>query len=272
MRKLSELIVLVRGGGEVGTAIAHRLYRSHFRVCITEIASPLAINRGSSFSEAIFETSMTVEGVTAERSLPNLEQIYKVWRNDNIPVVADAELSVKPLLKADVLINAMMLKRKTNTNLSDAPLVIGIGPGFTAGEDVHLVIESHSGHNLGKVLVEGSAEDESELDSGIDSQTGTRVICAEDAGIFSTQNNIGDAILTEDEIGRLNDVPIKAPLSGMIRGILRDEMKVLSNTRLIEIDPKSDKSVCFLMRDIMRSVAGGALEAILMSLNLAETS
>jgi xanthine dehydrogenase accessory factor len=272
MRKLSELIVLVRGGGEVGSAVAHRLYRSHFRVCITEIASPLAINRGSSFSEAIFETSKIVEGVTAERSLPNLEQIYKVWRNGNMPIVADAELSIKPLLKPDVLINAMMLKRKTNTNLSDASLVIGIGPGFVAGDDVHMVVESHSGINLGKALVEGSAEDEPDLSSGTDNQTGERMIWAEDAGVFSTQKNIGDTVLTDDVIGLLNDIPIKSPLSGIIRGILRDEMKVLSNTRLVNIDPKSDKPVCFVIRDRMRAVAGGVLEAIMMSMNLVETN
>jgi xanthine dehydrogenase accessory factor len=271
MRKLSELIVLVRGGGEVGTAIAHRLYRSHFRVCIAEIASPLAIHRGCSYSEAIYDSSKIVDGVTAERSLPNLEQIYKVFRNDNIPVVADAELSVKPLLKPDVLINAMMLKRKTNINLSDAPLVIGIGPGFTAGDDVHMVVETHAGNNLGKVLVEGSAEAEPEINTGIDSLTGDRVIWAEDAGVFATQKNIGDTVLTGDVIGQLNDVPITAPLSGMIRGILRDQMKVLSNTRLVEIDPESNKSVCFIIRDKMRAVAGGALEAIMISMNLGET-
>ena len=270
MRKLSELIVLVRGGGEVGSAIAHRLHRSHFRVCITEIASPLAIHRGSSFSEAVYDTNKTVEEVTAERTLPSLEQIYRVWRAGNIPVVVDPEIIVKPLLKPDVLINAMMLRRETNTKLNDAPLVIGIGPGFAAGGDVHLVVESNTSRNLGKVLVEGTAENVAEKPEGIDSISGEKVIYAEDNGVFTTEKNIGDAVLADDLIGKLNDVPIKAPISGILRGLLRNEVKVLSNARLIEIDPKNDRSVCFAIGDNMRAIAGRVLEAIMMSLNTAE--
>jgi xanthine dehydrogenase accessory factor len=270
MRNLSELIILVRGAGETGSSVAHRLHRSHFRVCIAEIASPLAIHRGASFSEAIYETTKTIDGVTAERSLPNLEQIYKVWRNGNIPIVADAELTVKPLLKADVLINAMMLKRKTNINLEDAPLVIGIGPGFSAGEDVHLVVESHSGCNLGKVIVEGSAEAEADPSAAANDPSGVRVIWSEDAGVFSTDKNIGDAVLAEDVIGKIDEVPVKAPVSGILRGLLRDQIKVLSHTRLAELDPKSDKTACFAIRETSRSIAGGVLEAVMMSLNVGE--
>jgi xanthine dehydrogenase accessory factor len=268
MRKLSELIVLVRGGGEVGTAIAHLLFRSHFRICIAEIASPLAIHRGCSFSEAIYDTKKTVEDLTAECVQPSLEGIYRAWRNGNISVVSDAELSVKPLLKPDVLVNAMMLRRKTNTTLNDAPLVIGLGPGFSAGDDVHLVIETHQGVNLGRVLVEGCAEEEQSHASGSGGSEG--MILAEDAGVFSTQKNIGDAVLAGDEIGRLNDLPVNAPLSGILRGIVRDQMKVLSHMRLAEIDPKSDKSVCFNIQNNMRTVAGGVLEAIMLSLNVEE--
>ncbi|MBN1190713.1 MAG: EF2563 family selenium-dependent molybdenum hydroxylase system protein [Dehalococcoidales bacterium] len=262
MRKLSELIVLIRGGGEVGSAIAQRMVRSHFRVCITEIASPLAIHRGCSFSETVFDTRKKVEDIASERIQPSLEYIYRAWRNGNLPVVVDPELSVKPLLKPDVLVNAMMLRRKTNTTMEDAALVIGIGPGFTAGEDVHLVIETHPGYNLGRVLIEGCAEDENDADRD------RGLVLAEEAGVFTTQNNIGDAVLAGDEIGRLNDLPVNAPLSGVMRGILRDQIKVLSHTRLAEIDPGVDRSACFSIRDSMRAVAGGVLEAIMMSFNI----
>jgi xanthine dehydrogenase accessory factor len=270
MRKLSELIVLVRGGGEVGSAIAHLLFRCHFRVCIAEIASPLAIHRGCSFSEAIYDTTKSVEALAAECVQPSLEGIYRAWRNGNIPVVSDAELSVKPLLKPDVLVNAMMLRRKTNTTLNDAPLVIGVGPGFSAGDDVHLVIETHPGINLGRVLIEGCAEDDQSAAPGAGSTGGECAVLSEDSGVFTTQKNIGDAVLAGDEIGRLNDSPINAPLSGILRGILRDQMKVLSHTRLAVIDPKSDKSVCFSIQNNMRTIAGGVLEAIMLSLNVEE--
>lgn len=270
MRKLSELIVLVRGGGEVGSAVAHRLYRSHFRVCITEIASPLTISRGNSFSEAVYDTSKTVEGAHAERALPSLEHIYRVWRNGDIPIVVDPELLIKPLIRPDVLINAMMLNRETHTRIEDAPLVIGIGPGFTIGSSAHLIVESNIGNNLGKVLIKGATEAAAEKPVGTENKTEEEVIWAEDAGVFSTEKNIGDAVLTGDLIGKLNDRPITASVSGILRGLLRNETKVLSNTRLIEIDPKNDKSVCFTIRDQMRAIAGGALEAIMMSFNLAE--
>jgi xanthine dehydrogenase accessory factor len=272
MRKLSELIVLVRGGGEVGSAVAHRLTQSHFRVCITEIASPLAVSRETCFSEAVYDTAKVVEGVKGERSLPNLESIYRVWRNGNIPVVVDPDLAVKALIKPDVLINAMMLKRKTSTKITDAPLVIGIGPGFLVGEDAHLVIESNNSNNLGKVIIEGEAEADTGKPVEIGGLSKERVIWAEDSGVFTTTKNIGDAVLANDIIGQLGEISIQAPISGMLRGLLRNEVKVLTGAKLLEIDPVNEKSVCFTIRDKMRAIAGGTLEATMMSLNIAEAT
>lgn len=267
MRKLSELIVLIRGGGEVGSAIAHRLFRSHFRVCIAEIASPLADSRGVSFSEAIYDSTKVVEELTAESMSPSLEKIYRVWRNDIIPIVVDPELITKPLLKPDVLVNAMMLKRETNTKITDAPLVIGVGPGFTAGSDVHIVVESNPGKNLGRIIIEGESEEPSDSpESGIEG-----IIVAEDAGMFTTEKNIGDLILAEEIIGELNGVPLKAPIPGVLRGILRSESKVLTNVTLAEVDPTSDSTACFLIRDRMRVISGSVLEAIMINFNLADT-
>ncbi len=268
MRKLSELIVLIRGGGEVGSAIASRLFRCHFRVCITEIASPLAISRGVSFSEAVYDSTKMVEDLTAERTLPSLEHIYRVWRAGRVPVVVDPELRVKPLIKPDVLVNAMMLKRQTNTRITDAPLVIGIGPGFTAGSDVHLVVESHFGINLGNIVFEGESENTSENPELMEEA----LILAEDAGVFITDKNVGDSVQAGDMIGSLNEVALQAPIAGVLRGILRNESKVLANLDLAEIDPVNDKSACFIIRNNMKIISAGVLEAILMTLNAAEMS
>jgi xanthine dehydrogenase accessory factor len=272
MRNLSDLIVLVRGGGEVGSAIAHRLHRSHFRVCITETASPLAIRRGSCFSEAIYDTTKTIEDVTAERSDPSLEHIYRVWRNENIPVVADPELTVRALIKPDVLVNAMMLKRETNTRINDAPLVIGIGPGFTVGENVHILIESSPGCDLGKLVFEGKSTQKTGNHPEIDSSDTNKIIQAEDSGIFTTGKNLGDKVAAEDIIGYLEDLPLKAPISGMLRGLLRNEVKVLAGTQLAEIDSVNDKSTCFSISDKMRTISGGVLEAVMISYNVNQTS
>jgi xanthine dehydrogenase accessory factor len=268
MRKLSELIVLIRGGGEVGSAIAYRLSRCHFRICITEIASPLAISRGVSFSEAIYDTTKMVEELTAERTLPSLEHIYRIWRSGKIPIVVDPELTVKPLIKPDVLINAMMLKRQTNTRITDASLVIGIGPGFTAGSDVHMVIESNFGINLGSIIVEGESEKASENPELREEA----LILAEEAGVFTTDKNIGDSVLPGDFIGNLNDAPVTAPVSGVLRGILRNESRVLANLEMAEVDPVNNKAACFSIRNNMKVISGSVLESILMTLNTAEMS
>jgi xanthine dehydrogenase accessory factor len=211
-----------------------------------------------------------VEDITAERTLPSLDQIYKVWRGGNIPVLVDPELTVKALLKPDVLVNAMMLKRKTSSTMGDALLVIGIGPGFTAGEDVHMVVESANSNNLGKVIIEGKSEEDTEKPVEINGLTDEGVVWAEESGVFSSGKNIGDAVLAGDIIGQLNEEPVKAPMSGILRGVLRNEVRVLANTKLIEIDPVNDKSVCFKLRDKMRCISGGVLEAIMMSLNVDE--
>ncbi len=271
MRKLTELIVLVRGGGEVGSAIAHRLAHSHFRVCITEIAMPLSISRGTCFSEAVYDSTKTVEDVTGERAIPSLDQIYKVWRNGNVAVLVDPDLTVKALLRPDVLVNAMMLKRKTSSTMNDAALVIGIGPGFTAGEDVHMVVETANNNNLGKVILEGKSEEDPEKPAEADGLSAEKEVWAADAGVFKTERNIGDAVLAGDILGELNDEPIKAPISGVLRGLLRNETRVLGNARLAEIDPVHGKAVCEDIRDTMRAVAGGVLEAIMLSFNTEET-
>jgi len=267
MRKLSELIVLIRGGGEVGSAIANILTKCNFRVCIAEIASPLSLRRGVSYSEAVYETEKTIDGISAERTTVSLETIYKVWRNDKIPVVIDQELPVKPLIKPDVLINALMLSRQTSSKMEDAPLVIGIGPGFTVGEDVHLLIDTNPGENFGKVLIEGEVENiEKEPDLLV-----SHILKAEDSGVFTTDRNIGDIVLSGDIIGQLNDVSLVSPADGVIRGILRNETKVLNNTGLVEIDPVNDKTASFNISKDMRIIGGGVLQAILMSLNIEES-
>jgi xanthine dehydrogenase accessory factor len=268
MRKLNEMIVLIRGGGSVGSAIAQRLAHSHFRVCITETSSPTAIRRGVSLSEAIYENQKVVEDINGEKSLPTLEQIYKAWRNNQVPVLADPEISVRALLKPDVLINAMMLKRETNIHMKDAPLVIGIGPGFIAGGDVHLIVESNPGRSLGKVIIEGQSEPEVQIDPVLADPSTPRVIKADENGVFTTTKNIGDSVQANDVIGNIDDIPVKAPIGGVLCGILRNDMKVLANTRLAAVDPVGTKDSCLLVSDYNRAIAGGVLEAIMLSLNI----
>ena len=268
MRKLSELIVLIKGGGEVASGIAHRLHRNHFRVCLTEIANPLAVSRGTTFSEAVFDGVKTIMGVKAELVPASPEEIYRVWQQENIPIVIDPEASIKDKLKPDVLVDAIMAKRNTGTEITDAPLVIGVGPGFYAGRDVHIVVETNHSHNLGRVIVEGEAERNTGIPLAIGGLTKERVVWAPRAGIFTTDKEIGDSVVAHQIVGQVGDVPLEAPIGGMLRGLLRDGVRVSKGSKLIEIDPVNDRAICNFIADKMRKIGDGVVEAIMLKFNI----
>ena len=167
-KKLSEIVVLIRGAGEMASGVAHRLHQSHFKICMTEIPHPLAVRREVTFSEAIYEGEKEVEGVLA-KLIPKPEEIESVWREGHIPILIDPDgKKTRGFLKPDILVDGIMAKKNLGTQINDAPLVIGMGPGFTAGKDVHAVIETNRGHHLGKMILSGSAEP----DTGIPGEIG----------------------------------------------------------------------------------------------------
>ncbi|MCX6008997.1 MAG: selenium-dependent molybdenum cofactor biosynthesis protein YqeB [Chloroflexi bacterium] len=269
VRKLSELIVLIRGGGEVASGIAHRLHRCHFRVCLAEIANPLAVSRGTAFSEAVFDGVKTIEGVTAQLVSALPEEICRAWQQENVPVVIDPEASIREKIKPDVLVDSIMAKRNTGTKITDAPLVIGMGTGFYAGRDVHIVVETNHSNNLGRVIVEEEAEKNTGTPVAIGGLTKERVIWAPQAGTFTTDREIGDSVVAGEVVGGVGGLPLEAPIGGMLRGLMRDGAKVSKGVKLIEVDPVNDKAVCYVIRDKMRTIAGGVLEAIMLKFNTA---
>lgn len=270
VKKLSELIVLIRGGGEVASGIAHRLHRSHFRVCLTETKYPLAVSRGTSFSEAVFDGVKTIEGVAAELAPSSLEHIYKIWRQGKIPVVVDTRASVKDEIKPDVLIDAIMAKRNIGTYITDAPLVIGLGTGFYAGRDVYLVVETNHSNSLGRVIVHGEAEKDTGTPVEIEGLTRERVVWAPQDGTFTTEREIGESVVTGEVLGRIGGSLLEAPVGGILRGLLRGGVSVSKGAKLIEVDPVNDKAICSVIRDKMRAIAGGVLEAIMSRFNVGE--
>jgi len=265
VRKLIELVVLIKGAGEVASAVAHRLHRSHFRVCLTEIASPLAVSRGTCYSEAVFNGRKTIEGVTGELVAPDM--VRAAWERSHIAVVIDPRTTLRERLAPDVLVDATMMKTKTQTRLTDAPLVIGIGSGFTAGEDVHIVIESNNSTSLGRVLLEGQSEVNTGVPVNIAGLTRERVVWADRAGVFTSDRELGQTVAAGEVIARLDDAELKAPLGGMLRGLLRSGVRVPAGAKLIEVDPVNDSAVCYIIRDRMRAIAGGVLEAIMLRFN-----
>src|SRR4030042_6879177 len=166
-KKMNEWVVLIKGAGEMATGVSHRLASCHFRVCMTETLNPQAVRREVAFSEAIFDREKDVEGITA-KSVESADHISEVWRDGKIPILIDPEAEVKDFLKPDVLIDATLAKKNLGTKMTDAPLVIGLGPGFHAGRDVHLVIETNRGHTLGRIFANGEAEPNTGIPGSID--------------------------------------------------------------------------------------------------------
>lgn len=270
MRKKSELRVLIRGSGEVASGVAHRLHREHFKVCLTETNNPLAVSRGTAFSEAVFDGVKTIMGVTAELVSASIEEVDTVWQRGNIPVVIDPDAAIKESLKPDVIVDAIMAKRNTGTRIADAPLVIGLGSGFYAGRDVHIVVETNHSDNLGKVILQGEAEENTGMPVSIGGLARERVVWASEAGIFTSDREIGDSVAAGEIVGRVGEQPLEAPLSGMLRGLMRSGVKVPKGAKLIEVDSVNDKAICNFIADKMRAIGEGVVEAIMLKSDAGE--
>ena len=262
---ISELIVLIRGGGEMATGIAHRLHRCHMRVLITEIIMPTSVRRNVAFAEAVYEGAHTVEGVEAVRAA-SCDEAYMAWKRNQIPVFVDPEASIREILKPVVVVDATMAKKNGVARLTDAPLVIGVGPGFTAGFNVHAVVESNRGHHLGRVIWDGAAESDTGIPASVDGYTASRVLRVPQSGIFNALRTIGDVIAEGDPVANVNGELIKAEISGQIRGLLRNGIQVQQGIKAGDIDPRGERGYCDSISDKSRAIAGGVLEAVLHSL------
>jgi len=217
----------------------------------------------------VFDRAKTIEGVTAELAPTSSEEIHKVWERGNIPVVIDPDLDIKDQLEPDVFIDATMAKGNSATKIIDAPLVIGMGTGFCAGKDVHIVVETNHSNNLGRVILEGAAEKDTGIPVNIGGLTKERVIWASQAGVFTSNLEIGDSVAANQTMGRIDNLPLEAPISGMLRGLIRSGVRVSKGDKLIEVDQVNDRDICFDIRSKMRAISGGVLEAIMLKLNIA---
>lgn len=255
-------LVVIRGAGDLATGVAHRLHRSGFRVVMTELAEPLAIRRTVSFSEAVARGSVEVEGISARRAASVLETL-KILRTGAIPVLVDPDGSLIPQLGPDVLVDVRMAKRNLGTRLSDAPVVIGLGPGFTAGEDVHAVIETNRGHNLGRVILKGRAEPDTGVPGEIAGRSAERVVRAVASGRFTPRREIGETVRAGEVLGDIDGWAVTAPIDGTLRGLIRDGTLVTAGLKIGDVDPRAAREHCFTISDKARAIGGAVLEAIL---------
>ncbi|HDR16740.1 MAG TPA: EF2563 family selenium-dependent molybdenum hydroxylase system protein [Desulfobacteraceae bacterium] len=262
----SNITVLVRGGGDLASGTAWRLHRCGFKVLITEIEHPLAVRRTVSFCEAVFEGRVTIEGVAATL-VDSPGEAPVLWAEGEIPVLVDPQCEIKHSIRPQVLVDGIMAKRNLGTSINDAPLVVGLGPGFTAGRDVHYVVETNRGHFLGRVIESGRAEPDTGTPGPVMGITRDRVIHAPLAGKWKTSREIGAAVRTGDEIGTIDGTPVTTAIDGVLRGAVRGGINVEQGMKLGDVDPRGIREHCFTISDKALAIAGGVLEAVLRHFN-----
>lgn len=266
--KINEITIGIKSGGEIATGIAWRLFISNFKnIFMMETQNPMAVRRKVSFCEAVHDDIAVVEGVEAVKVLKS-DDIPEVWKQSQIPVIVDPDWSCLKAIQPHVVIDAIIAKKNLGTRLSDAPLVIGLGPGFEAGRDVHIVIETNRGHNLGRVIVKGCPEPDTGIPGNIGGYTEKRVVRAPCSGIFSSSLPIGMQVKKDDIIGHVGDKPVTAQIDGVLRGQIRDSTKVKEKLKIGDIDPRGNVEYCTTISEKARAIGGSVLEAILRRYNL----
>jgi xanthine dehydrogenase accessory factor len=252
-------LVVVRGGGDLGTGTAWRLHRAGFPVVVLELERPLTVRRTVAFSTAVTSGSITVEAVEAvlvddpDAAVRTTGKAVAVIVTDTVPAFPTA---------VSIVVDARLAKRPLDTRREMAPLVIGLGPGFVAGEHAHAVIETNRGNRLGAVIWQGSAEPNTGTPGTIGGESEHRVLRADADGAVRWQVEIGDLVAEGDRLGVIDDHAVTAPLTGVVRGLI-SEGPVKVGLKVGDIDPRGDPSVCYEISDKSRSVAGGVLEAVM---------
>ena len=260
-------LILVRGGGDLATGTIHRLWSAGLRILVLEAEHPAAIRRQVSLCEAVYEGETTVEGLRAVR-IDTLEQAQAVWAANAVPVLVDPAGESIRQAKPEIVIDAILAKKNLGTTRDMAPLTIALGPGFTAGQDVDVVVETKRGHKLGRIIREGAAAPNSGVPGIIGGYGAERVLHAQAAGIFRNLHSIADFVEAGEAVAEIEPpdgqrLPVVTQISGILRGLLRDGYPVTPGFKVADVDPRREElENCFLISDKARCIAGSVLELI----------
>ena len=261
------ITILLRGGGDLASGCALRMQRAGLRVVITELAQPLVVRRSVAFAEAVYDGSTIVEGVTARR-VKNIERAWQVLAQGEIPVLVDPRAEARETLQPQVIVDARLTKQPPELGMEAAELVIGLGPGFTAGENCHAVVETQRGHNLGRVIWQGTAasdtgipESIAPLEAGL--AQAERVLRAPADGILHGLAGIGEQLQEGQPVAEVAGIIIYAPFKGVLRGLIHPGLQVWRGLKIGDVDPRNDPLYCWQVSDKALAVGGGVLEAIL---------
>jgi xanthine dehydrogenase accessory factor len=256
------ITVAIRGSGEMATGIARRLFVSGFtNIVMSEIDRPVAVRRAVAFSEAVYEGQATVEGVTA-KLITDMAELERVWATRSIAVIVDERADFAQDIRPDVFVDATMVKRPKGILKGTAPLVIGVGPGFTAPDQVDAVVESNRGHDLGRVIYEGQAESYTGVPGTTAGVANDRVIRSPHAGMVRPVRGIGETVEKGDLVLYVGNTGVTAAIGGILRGLIRP-IGVPAHEKLGDIDPRGKREYCHTISDKARAIGGGVLEAIM---------
>lgn len=256
------MLILIKGAGDIATGIAVRLKNSGMQVVMTEIAIPTTVRRSVAFSRAVYEGSAVVENITAKLVL-DFAQIPAVLQQDEIPVLIDPRCEVLKSIHFDAVVDSILAKKNLSTDPTQAPVVIGVGPGFSVPQDCHCVIETQRGHDLGRCIYQGCAAKNTGIPGEIGGYTVERLLRAPCDGIFHPILAIGDIVKAGQTVAMVDDQSVTAQIDGIVRGLLQDNVPVKAGMKSGDIDPRGCYEHCFTVSDKARAVGGGVLEAIL---------
>ncbi|MEP7199226.1 MAG: selenium-dependent molybdenum cofactor biosynthesis protein YqeB [Chloroflexota bacterium] len=255
-------LVVIKGGGDLASGVAHRLHRAGFALLITELAQPMVVRRTVAFASAVQDSEIEVEGVRA-RCVADASEVARVTAQGEIAVLVDPCAQAVRALNPLAVVDAIMAKHNLGTTLHDAPIVVALGPGFTAKVDCHAVIETNRGHNLGRVYYNGAAEADTDEPAPIQGFTHERVLRAPTAGVFRGAVHIGQLVAPQTVVGWVETLPVSAAIAGVVRGLITDGTRVAVGVKIGDIDPSGTVAHCFTLSDKSRAIGGGVLEAIL---------
>lgn len=256
-----EMKVLVKGAGDLATGVALVLKRAGFEVVMTEIEKPTVIRRTVSFADCMYKDEAQLEGVNAKQA--NRDNYRMVLAEGKIPVLADPEAKIIEDFQPRVVVDAILAKKNLGTHMDDAELVIGLGPGFSAGKDVHVVIETMRGHDLGRIIHEGEALPNTNTPGIIGGRSEDRVLRAPGDGLFKEIVQIGDYVKEHELVAEVDGKEIKAPFDGVVRGLLKTGLAVFPGMKVGDVDPRPVQKNCFSVSDKARALGGATLLAIM---------
>ena len=264
---VKDLVIAIKGAGEMATGIACRLFQANLKhIFMMDIQNPMAVRRQVSFCEAVYDEQIMVEGVKAKKC-SDIKDISSAWQTHCIPIIVDPDWNAIKAIHPHVVIDAIIAKKNLGTHRSEAPLVIGLGPGFEAGKDVHMVIETNRGHNLGRVMLKGCPEPNTGVPGNIDGHTSERVLRAPCPGVFTSSLPIGTLVKKNDVIGKVDDQEVISRIDGVLRGRIRNHTRVTDQLKIGDIDPRGNPVYCTTISEKARAIGGSVLEAILRHYN-----